>query len=67
MLFKTTVQETRTIDVEYVVDADNIDEARELFEKGETVLENEVDGQYEVVDRQLNEFINEIEEQSSVT
>jgi len=67
MLFKTTVQETRTIDVEYVVDADNIDEARELFEKGETVSENEVDGQYEVVDRQLNEFINEIEEQSSVT
>lgn len=38
-LFKATVRETRTYDVEYTVEADTFDEAIGLLETGETVSE----------------------------
>lgn len=53
MRYAVTVIETRTVQVEYVVEADDEEEARALAEIGDTVEEVESNKPYDVVDRTL--------------
>ena len=65
--YKGTVRERRGIDVFYEVEADSIQQAEEKLRSGETINETEVDGTYDIYDRDLREGPTLIKDEETET